>query len=314
MPIKRRPEGSYQVTVGYGGRTLRRSSRHWTYADARKVEADLLAQARALAAGEKPDRKLSEGLEKWLTEHAPKLRSHRKCINHARMLYPYLNGRRISQAPQVWADVKAGMVGKAPATVNHKGRLLRQVCNLAFTEWGWTDVPVGKRIKLLKETPREAFLTISQVEALAKAAGGDAGDLILLAAYTGVRHGHMLRLTAAEVIDTGGGKALQLDRTSKSRELQYVPLHPRVEAIAERLPLPITEWQLRQTWDFARAACGLRRVRWHDLRHTCASWLVQAGVPLAVVKEFLGHSTIAVTERYAHLAPSHLRDAVLRLS
>lgn len=310
MPIKKRPEGSYQVTVGHGGRTLRRSSRHWTYADARKVEADLLAQVRALAAGEKPDRKLSEGLEKWLTDYAPKLRSHRKCINHARMLYPYLKGRRISEAPQVWADVKVGMAGKAPATVNHKGRLLRQVCNLAFTEWGWTDVQVGKRIKLLKETPRENFLTLRQVEALAKAAGGPAGELILFAAYTGIRHGHMLRLTAADVYNG----CITLDRTSKSRDLQVVPLNPRVAGIAERLPLPITEWQLRQSWDFARAATGLQHVRWHDLRHTCASWLVQAGVPLLTVKEWLGHSTIAVTERYAHLADQNLRDAALKLS
>ncbi|MDR1062420.1 MAG: tyrosine-type recombinase/integrase [Azoarcus sp.] len=45
-------------------------------------------------------------------------------------------------------------------------------------------------------------------------------------------------------------------------------------------------------------------------RHTCASWLVSAGQPLHVVRDLLGHSTIKMTERYAHLAPETVRDAV----
>lgn len=309
MPIVKRAEGSYQVAVSFGGRTLRKSSRHWTYKDARKVEADLMSQARRLAAGEKPERTLAQGLEKWLLEHAPKLRSARQSRNHARMLYPYIKGKRLSEAPAVWGDIKAKMKGKAPATINHKGRILRQVCNLALTEWQWTDVPIGKRIKLLPEVPREIFLTPAQVEALAVAAKGDAGDLIRFAAYTGIRLGHMLRLTQHDI----RGGFISLDRTSKTRALQHVPIHPRIEAIAARLPLPVSEWQLRQAWTLARKECGLQAVRWHDLRHTCASWLVQNGVPLLTVKEWLGHSTIAVTQRYAHLAPMHLMEAAKRI-
>jgi integrase len=48
----------------------------------------------------------------------------------------------------------------------------------------------------------------------------------------------------------------------------------------------------------------------HDLRHTCAAWLVTAGVPLPEVRDLLGHSTIQMTERYAHLAPENVRAAV----
>ena len=55
---------------------------------------------------------------------------------------------------------------------------------------------------------------------------------------------------------------------------------------------------------------GIKDFRIHDLRHTCASWLVSAAVPLRVVQEMLGHSSIQMTERYAHLAPENLKAVV----
>ncbi|MDO7909361.1 site-specific integrase [Pseudomonas sp. 22-AL-CL-001] len=61
------------------------------------------------------------------------------------------------------------------------------------------------------------------------------------------------------------------------------------------------------------AACEKAKIsdfRLHDLRHTCAAWLVSAGVPLIEVKDPLGHSTVMMTERYAHLAPARVRDAI----
>lgn len=311
MPVKRRPEGSYQVTVGVGGTTVRRSSRHWTFADAKAVERQLLAQAADLAAGRKPQRTLAEALERWLTEHVPKLRSARKTRNHAAQLLPYITSRALTEAPQVWAEIKAAEQRKAPATINHKGRILRQLCNLAQREWAWTDEAVGSRIKLLPETPREAFLTLKQVDALSKACTmPEARDLVLFAAYTGVRLGQMLKIVGRDDVQ---GRVLYLDRKGKTRKLQALPLHPRVQGIAERLPLPITEKQLRTQWKAARAALGLSHVRWHDLRHTCASWLVQAGVPLYEVSLLLGHTTVAVTQRYAHLQTDHLAVAVSKL-
>lgn len=309
MSVTKLGTGSYQVTVCFGGRTFRKASRHWTFADAKAYERQWLASVRDAAAGRKQEKLIADALEKWLLEHAPRLKSHRQTRNHARSLLPFIRGRKLTEAAQVWAEIKAADVGKKPATTNHKGRILRQICRAAWREWGWLDRPPA--IALLPETPRETFLTLAEVDALAGACERpEARDYVLLAAYTGLRRGHLLRITHHDVEDD----FIRIDRSGKTSKLQMVPLHPRVREIAKRLPLAIGDGQLADDWMAARVKLGMTHVRWHDLRHTCASWLVQAGVPLELVAELLGHSSLAMTRRYAHFATAQLQQAIAKLA
>ena len=70
---------------------------------------------------------------------------------------------------------------------------------------------------------------------------------------------------------------------------------------------------VRKSFGTARRRAGIEDFRIHDLRHTCAAWLVSSGVPLTEVRDLLGHSTVKMTERYAHLAPEDIREAVKHL-
>lgn len=63
----------------------------------------------------------------------------------------------------------------------------------------------------------------------------------------------------------------------------------------------------------ALEAAGIENFRWHDLRHTFASRLAMAGETIQTIAELLGHSSIQMAQRYAHLSPGHLRAAVQRL-
>ena len=67
---------------------------------------------------------------------------------------------------------------------------------------------------------------------------------------------------------------------------------------------------VKRSFATATRRTGIKDFRIHDLRHTCAAWLVSAGVALPEVRDLLGHSTIKMTEQYAHLAPENVRAAV----
>ena len=107
---------------------------------------------------------------------------------------------------------------------------------------------------------------------------------------------------------------------NKGDRPRSIPMTKRVAAILKKRqedkrqkPFNLTIYQSDKAWAWARKQIGLKddnEFIIHALRHTCASRLVNKGIDLYVVKEWLGHSSIQVTERYAHLSPRKLKEAV----
>ena len=148
--------------------------------------------------------------------------------------------------------------------------------------------------------------------------------LILLSMNTGIRRGEALALTW-ENVNLKTGMLTVTGATAKSHHTRHIPLNTEAREVLQ-------EWQkqtdttgyiftvdgaqlgsVKKAWGSILAAAKITGFRWHDLRHHFASMLVMAGADLYVVKELLGHSTIVVTERYAHLAPEHKQAAVALL-
>jgi integrase len=100
-----------------------------------------------------------------------------------------------------------------------------------------------------------------------------------------------------------------------------VPLNSHADAVLARrgskstgLVFGTRRWDhFRTAWENAVERAKLADFHFHDLRHTFASWAVQRGASLQEVKDLLGHHSLAMTLRYGHLAPEHLRTAVARI-
>ena len=146
--------------------------------------------------------------------------------------------------------------------------------------------------------------------------------MVITALHTGMRRGEILSLTWDHVNLTQG--VIRLTQT-KNGEAREIPINETVRSVLAGLRTRIdVPWvfhdeagnKFKDTRKRFEAACkrvGLTDFHFHDLRHTFASWLVMAGVPLATVSELMGHKSISMTMRYAHLSPAHKAEAVCSL-
>lgn len=311
MPIRKRGPG-WQVDVKVRGRRARQTVA--TKALAIELEAKLRDDLQRQRHGLAVRRTLDVCLLEYLEGPARSLKSYESLIHKSRMLRPYLVGRPVEHAPEIAADIVRDDAGakRAAATTNRTLALLRRLCSLEYIT-GRTASNIGQRIKLLPErNERHFYLEADKVEELCawlleRDRQGEA-DAVKLAAYTGLRRGELFRLGPGDYLD--GVLRVSVGKSGKPR---LVPVPPPALEVCDRLPLHCTRTTLSEWWQKARVACGVPWVVFHDLRHTYASWLVQAGVDLRVVKELLGHSTMQVTVRYAHLADAQLRHAVSQI-
>lgn len=224
---------------------------------------------------------------------------------------------------RIVVDVPGARRGNAPATVN---RLLATIKHM-FTkasEWDLVDEETLKRVrkvKLLEENNRRLrYLSIEECKALIDASGNHLRPIIITALNTGMRRGEILNLQWNNVDLRHGFILLDTTKNGDRREIPInETLRSTLQAIERRLDVPYVFYDPttgRPYADIGNAftrACkraGISNLHFHDLRHTFASHLVMAGVDITTVKELLGHKTLAMTLRYAHLAPSHKVKAV----
>ena len=146
--------------------------------------------------------------------------------------------------------------------------------------------------------------------------------LVMLAMNTGLRRGELFGLTWDDVNLPGKMLTVRAE-TAKSRKARHVPLNAEAMEVLKRVKkhsdgagLVFANdkgdrfGSIKKSWAGLLESAGVDDFRFHDLRHDFASKLVMAGVDLYTVKELLGHASIEMTQRYAHLAPHKLADAV----
>ncbi len=264
-------------------------------------------------------------------------RSHGRDLTSCRHLYPAFSGRKLRDI--LSHDVRAYITqrrkeGAAASTINKEVGLLSSAINYARREWGWDIHNPAQGCRQREPEGRLRWLTKSEAAALIEAArqsekAPHLADFIILALNTGMRSGEILGLEWRRV-DMGNGLIwLEAEHTKTARR-RTIPLNDNARtALLSRLNwrarhCPDSPWvfcdsrgrriaSVKKSFETACRRAGIDDFRIHDLRHTCAAWLVTAGIPLAEVRDLLGHRSIQMTERYAHLAPENIRSAVQRL-
>ncbi|MDC8803877.1 site-specific integrase [Halomonas pacifica] len=340
MPHKRAGSPYWWASYTERGKRIRRSTGTTDITEAKALESQWRAQAhREQHWGAKAPRTFEEVMVEYLKGSAH-LRSIETLKMQTQTLRGFFGGREVGSITGM--DIKAYIrwrreAGRANATINRELAALSSAINYCNREWDWGMTnPVKGR--LLKEPHhRERYLTRAEVgrlisEARALRQGDLLADFIELAVHTGCRRGELLGLEWSRVTLEKGRETITLNaRHTKSGKPRQVPLNAAAVAAIKRRATwraehaPGSPWvfcrpgggpvkSLRNGFERAAGEAGLTDLRIHDLRHTAASWLVTDGVPLEVVKELLGHSSITMSERYAHLAPHRVREAVNRLS
>ena len=339
MPYRRNDSPVWWVSyTDQSGARVRQSTGTTDRKEAEALEAKWKLEAyRKQIWDEQPSRTFDELMLAYLHVSAREKRSTERDRFSAKQLYSFFSGRDLASLKPV--DVRAYIDQRLKSnvvagTINRELGLFSSAINYARKEWDW-DIPnpaAGRRLK--EPEGRVRWLSRAEAASLVQKAEGanqaeHLADFISLALHTGCRRGELLGLEWRRVDLQAGLIHLEAKHTKAGRR-RSVPLNAVArEAMFKRLRFrakhcPSSPWvfcnrkgvqiqSVKRSFATACAGVGIEDFRVHDLRHTCAAWLVSAGVPLTEVRDLLGHSTIRVTERYAHLAPENVRAAVERI-
>ncbi|MBC7618784.1 MAG: site-specific integrase [Candidatus Saccharibacteria bacterium] len=286
-----------------------------------KLKASLWDQERL---GIKPARSWREAVLRWVRETSDKA-THKEDLAKLRWLDTHLGKLGLDEIDRDVIDIVrlAKLKEASRATTNRYLALIRAILFKSRDDWEWLErVP---KIKLFKETAnRERSLTPEQAQNLLKELPSHQREYVMFALATGLRQSNVLKLDWGNV-DIERRHAWVSAINSKNRNSIAVPLndismavllrqkgkHPtRVFTYAGK---PIANANTR-AWRSALVRAGISDFRWHDLRHTWATWQRQSGTPTYELQKLGGWKSATMVERYAHLAPDNLAVAAGRIN
>ncbi len=272
--------------------------------------------------------------EEWFNSYVvannkPQEQKRKKSVLHYH-LYPIFGSMNLGDISVRHVEqLKARLLerGSSPSTVNNTLNVLAK-CLRCAEEWG--EIQSRPEIRRVRMPPcKFDFLSGDEAGQLLQAADKPLWfAMSLMALRTGMRFGELVAIEWQDIDLSGmklvvrrslSGKVVTSPKNNRERSIPITkdlgselsqlkkcsgPLFQRAEGGY------ITHSMARKALERTCRAAGIRRLGWHMLRHTFASHLASNSVSLQVIQQFLGHSDMKITLRYAHLAPSTLRDAI----
>ncbi len=239
---------------------------------------------------------------------------------------------KLQKEPSVKELKDGGKIGKlrSNATVNRYMASLSIALTKASREWEWMEEnPMFKVTKKTETRGRIRFLSDEERNELLKACEQASNQLIYLlvviALSTGARFSEILNIKWSEIdlkrktfyfMDTKNGENRAVPISAKAYEL--LTQHSKVRKINSEYVFTRPDGKkpvdLRHQWDEAVKKAKLKDFRFHDLRHTAASYLAMDGATLVEISEILGHKTMQMVKRYSHLTQKHTAEVLERMN
>lgn len=232
-------------------------------------------------------------------------------------------------------DHKASPRYRAPSSVNRYLSALSPVLSACAKEWGWLDSNPCERVTKGQESRgRVRFLSNDERNALLEACdlAADTPELkiiVLLAITTGARRGEITGLKWRDIDISRKSITLHDTKNGDTRAVPLVgvaldavqawgksrPSLPDALVFPGRTPkTKNTPLDFERAWQTALKRAGIEGFRFHDLRHTAASYLAMNGAGLREIADILGHKTLAMVQRYSHLTQDHKIATVERMA
>lgn len=224
--------------------------------------------------------------------------------------------------PQTVEEYKAGRKGYVKdATINRELTVLKTIFSKAML-WGYAAKNPVKQVRFYKEELKPIrILTAEERRRLFDAAPEFLRPIILFALKTGMRKGEILNLKWQDV-DLANHN-IHVRRT-KAGKMRVIPMHPDISEALEKMPRAekssyIFDVQgkrfkdfgaVRTSFDAAVKKADLENLTFHDLRHNFATELIQKGADMRTVQEYLGHSSLAMVQRYTHVTEGIRRSTI----
>jgi integrase len=321
---------TWWMSFMYQGQQIRRST---GTSDKRLAEAILgkikvqIIEGRFFEKPEEQPRTFTELMDRYLAEHASKQAHYRRQVNMVANLKAFFGNPTLNHiTPKVIVAFKNKRYadGVKPATINRELTTLKKAFNLARREWEWCqDNPVC-RVSMEKEhNTRDRWLTVDGEQRLLNASIPWFRELVVFTINTGMRRGEILALTWAGVdlfrrtvtvfkSKNGERRTIPLNQTVLDLlTRKYALRHsPSDLVFVSQASTPLDGSNIRRALLSALETAKINDFHFHDLRHTFATRMVQAGVDLYKVQRLLGHKSPIMTQRYAHHYPESLRDGV----
>lgn len=322
---KRKDSSFWWVKITVGGRTVQRTTGTEDKIQAQefhdKLKVLMWEQERL---GVKARHSWKEAVVRWLNETSDKA-THNEDKSKLAWLNTHLGNLMLDEINLDVIDVIRGAKLKevSKATVNRYLALIRSILIRARDEWEWIEK--APKIRLFKENNvRERSLTIEQAKALLNELPLHQRATVLFALTTGLRLSNVVKLEWAQV-NLDLKHAWVKGSESKNRRPIAIPLNDvAIEVLQQQLgkhPERVFTYLGKpfvaantKAWKAALKRAGIEDFRWHDLRHTWATWQRQAGTPTHELQRLGGWQTAVMVERYAHVAPDNLAHAASRIN